>query len=275
MHLTTLQCGRSTGSRSPTASIALQPEELRVACSEGGRATHPTEAAPRSTSPASRVPQALETVPARLALEVVREVGHDLRLPRAQVRRLVRVAQEVEEEDGGGVRGLRQRGALPVQRVVRAVAVALAAHELVHGLDRAVGPHGGAGDGAEVAEAAEDVGAAGEGGVPLEDVVEGHGGHVPRGRGAAVVHEGGRQVEDGDGGVDRQPLAEPGARADEGHPHGALSRDALDGKGASEGAPEAVRQAVGGGCQSGWGRLLSVTSAIESGTCRQGDSGWA
>ena len=31
-------------------------------------------------------------------------------------------------------------------------------------------------------------------------------------------------------------------------------------------APEAVRQAVGGGCQSGWGRLLSVTTAIEAGT---------
>ena len=34
--------------------------------------------------------------------------------------------------------------------------------------------------------------------------------------------------------------------------------------------PEAVRQAVGGGCQSGRGRLLSLTSAIEAGTCRQG-----
>ena len=44
---------------------------------------------------------------------------------------------------------------------------------------------------------------------------------------------------------------------------------------ASESAPEAVRQAVGGGCQSGWGRLLSVTNAIEAGTWRQGDSGWA
>ena len=45
--------------------------------------------------------------------------------------------------------------------------------------------------------------------------------------------------------------------------------------GTSEAAPEAVRQAVGAGCQSGWGRLLSVTNAIEAGTCRQGDSGWA
>ena len=42
-----------------------------------------------------------------------------------------------------------------------------------------------------------------------------------------------------------------------------------------EGTSEAVRQAVGGGCQSGWGRLLSVTNAIEAATWRQGDSGWA
>ena len=41
------------------------------------------------------------------------------------------------------------------------------------------------------------------------------------------------------------------------------------------GALEAVGQAVGGVCQSGWGRLLSVTNAIEAGTWRQGDSGWA
>ena len=45
-------------------------------------------------------------------------------------------------------------------------------------------------------------------------------------------------------------------------------RDALEGKA----PPKAVRQAVGGGCQSGWGRLLSVTNAIEPGTGRQGDS---
>ena len=38
----------------------------------------------------------------------------------------------------------------------------------------------------------------------------------------------------------------------------------------SKAAPEAVRQAVGGGCQSGWGRLLSITNAIEAGTWRQG-----
>ena len=48
----------------------------------------------------------------------------------------------------------------------------------------------------------------------------------------------------------------------------------ITGAGNSEAAPEAVRQAVGGGCQSGWGRLLSVTNAVEVGTWRQGDSGW-
>ena len=52
-------------------------------------------------------------------------------------------------------------------------------------------------------------------------------------------------------------------------------RDALDRKGPQRAAPEAVREAVGGGCRSGWGRLLSVTNASEAGTWRQGDSGWA
>ena len=49
-------------------------------------------------------------------------------------------------------------------------------------------------------------------------------------------------------------------------------------KGTSEAAPEAVEavgQAVEGGCQSGWGRLLSVTNVIEAGACRQGDCGYA
>ena len=46
-------------------------------------------------------------------------------------------------------------------------------------------------------------------------------------------------------------------------------------EGASEAAPEGVRQAVGGGCRSGWGRVLSVTNATEPSTWRQGDSGWA
>ena len=46
-------------------------------------------------------------------------------------------------------------------------------------------------------------------------------------------------------------------------------------EGATEAAPEAGRQAVGGGCQSGWGRLLSVTKANDAGTCRQWDRGWA
>ena len=53
-------------------------------------------------------------------------------------------------------------------------------------------------------------------------------------------------------------------------PQGCIGRD-----GASQGALEAVRQAVEGGCQSGWVRSLSVTNAIEHGTCRQGQSGWA
>ena len=44
---------------------------------------------------------------------------------------------------------------------------------------------------------------------------------------------------------------------------------------ASEAAPEAVRQAVGGGCQSGWGRLLSVTNAIQAGGRQWLGVGWA
>ena len=54
------------------------------------------------------------------------------------------------------------------------------------------------------------------------------------------------------------------------HGQGCIRREGI-----SEGAPEAVRRAVGGGCQSGLGRLLSVTNAIKPGTWRQGDSGWA
>ena len=46
-------------------------------------------------------------------------------------------------------------------------------------------------------------------------------------------------------------------------------------EGTSEAVPEAIRQVVGGGCQSGWGWILSVTNAILAGTCLQGDSGWA
>ena len=55
-----------------------------------------------------------------------------------------------------------------------------------------------------------------------------------------------------------------------GDPQGCIRRE-----GTPEAAPGAVRQAVGGGGQSGWGRLLSVTNAIEAGTCRQGDTCWA
>ena len=46
-------------------------------------------------------------------------------------------------------------------------------------------------------------------------------------------------------------------------------------QGTSAVASEAVRQAVGGGCKSGCRRSLSVTNAIEAGTCRQAHSGWA
>ena len=58
------------------------------------------------------------------------------------------------------------------------------------------------------------------------------------------------------------------------HPQGA-GQGCIRREGTSEAAPEAGRQAVGGGCRSGWGRLLSVTNAVEAGTCRRGDSGWA
>ena len=46
-------------------------------------------------------------------------------------------------------------------------------------------------------------------------------------------------------------------------------------EGTSKAAPGAVRQAVEGGCECGWGQLLSVTNAIKAGTCSQEDSGWA
>ena len=39
-------------------------------------------------------------------------------------------------------------------------------------------------------------------------------------------------------------------------PKGCIRRE-----GTSEEGPEAIRQAVGGGCRSGWGPLLSVTNA--------------
>ena len=54
-----------------------------------------------------------------------------------------------------------------------------------------------------------------------------------------------------------------------------LGQGCIRREGASEVALGAVRQAVGGGCRIGWRRLLSVLNAIEAGTCRHGDSGWA
>ena len=52
-----------------------------------------------------------------------------------------------------------------------------------------------------------------------------------------------------------------------------LVRDEVEGQGPPERGPAAVRRAVGGGCQSGLGRLLSVTNATEAGTGRRGDCG--
>ena len=66
------------------------------------------------------------------------------------------------------------------------------------------------------------------------------------------------------------PKIQTGLSRERGQGQGCIRRE-----GTAEAAPEAVRQAVGGGCQSGVGRLLSVTNAVEAGTWRQGDSGWA
>ena len=49
-----------------------------------------------------------------------------------------------------------------------------------------------------------------------------------------------------------------------------LEQGCIRKEGTSEAAPEAVGQAVGGGCRTGWGRLLSVTNAIEAGTWLSG-----
>ena len=43
-----------------------------------------------------------------------------------------------------------------------------------------------------------------------------------------------------------------------------LGQGCIGREGTSAAVQEAVRQAVAGGCQSGWGRLLSVTNAIEA-----------
>ena len=68
----------------------------------------------------------------------------------------------------------------------------------------------------------------------------------------------------------RLPLARPPEVFLGGGGQGCIGRE-----GTSDGALEAVRQAVEGGCQSDWGRLLSVANAGEAGTWRQGYSGWA
>ena len=90
------------------------------------------------------------------------------------------------------------------------------------------------------------------------------------GEGAALMR--GRRGGDGErgGAPTMVTLVRGGGGVQAAEAQGCLRRE-----GTSEAAPEAVRQAVGGGCQSGWGRLLSDTNAIEAGTWRQGDSGWA
>ena len=131
---------------------------------------------------------------------------------------------------------------------------------------------------------------------PAED--GGTDGHAERPGGsptAAPVAEGPRQEEptpepeaqgqgDGPEAVVQAPEPDEGPRAgpeqDTGGsprqsprhaPGEALEEQVCVGRG---GTSEAVRQAVGGGCRSGWGRLLSVTNGIEAGLCRQGDRGW-
>ena len=79
------------------------------------------------------------------------------------------------------------------------------------------------------------------------------------------------RIDKGGGGTWKGRCGNPGALAVQ----GGREQGCIGGEGASEAAPAAVRQAVGGGCRSGWGRLLSVANAIEAGTWRWGDSGWA
>ena len=55
-------------------------------------------------------------------------------------------------------------------------------------------------------------------------------------------------------------------REEQRKPHGGGQQGCIGREGTSEAASEAVRQAVGGDCRSGWGRLLSVTRATEAGT---------
>ena len=50
---------------------------------------------------------------------------------------------------------------------------------------------------------------------------------------------------------------------------------ASEGEGPQRRPPGAVIQAVGGGCQSGWGGYCRLQVPLEAGTWRQGDSGWA
>ena len=56
------------------------------------------------------------------------------------------------------------------------------------------------------------------------------------------------------------------------HPH---PRDALEGKGPQRQPQQRLGRRLEEVAKSVGGRLLSVTNAIDTGTCRQGDSCWA
>ena len=80
---------------------------------------------------------------------------------------------------------------------------------------------------------------------------------------------GGRIAPTGPLGYCKRAQEAVGAKAQEQHrlvsgPHDHGQR-CIRRKGTPEAAPEAVRQAVGGGCRSGWGRLLSVTLSLALG----------
>ena len=93
-----------------------------------------------------------------------------------------------------------------------------------------------------------------------------HGALTPPPRAPAIYNPGGPTLRSRGSSLGR----EGGQRGRQMMDQGCIRRE-----GASKAAPQAGRLAVGGACQSGSGRLLSVTNAIEAGTWRQGDSGWA
>ena len=59
------------------------------------------------------------------------------------------------------------------------------------------------------------------------------------------------------------------------HPEVGPTRDALEGKGLQRRPQERLDRRLEEVAKAVGGRLLSVTNAVEAGTCRQGGSGWA